>query len=53
MHLGTGVSIHLNHKKNAGKIEISFTSEKEFERLLAMLTDEDQKREYAISDFSV
>ena len=53
MHLGTGVSIHLNHKKNAGKIEISFTSEKEFERLLAMLTDEEQKREYAISDFSV
>jgi ParB family transcriptional regulator, chromosome partitioning protein len=53
MYLGTGVSIHLNHKKNTGKIEISFTSEKEFERLLAMLTDEDQKREYTISDFSV
>lgn len=40
MHLGTNVAIRLGRNKKKGKIEISFASEEEFERLLAMLTDE-------------
>ena len=41
MHLGTAVSIRLAQgKKSRGRIEISFTSEAEFERLLEMLTEE-------------
>lgn len=40
MYLGTSVSIRLGRNKKKGRIEISFTSEEEFERLLAMLTDE-------------
>lgn len=40
MHLGTNVAIRLGRNKKRGKIEISFTSEEEFERLLAILTDE-------------
>lgn len=40
MHLGTNVAIRLGRNKKKGKIEISFTSEQEFERLLAILTDE-------------
>lgn len=42
MHLGTAVSIKLGKQKDKGKIEISFTSEDELERLLAVLTDEGQ-----------
>lgn len=44
MHLGTSVAIRLGKNKKKGKIEISFTSEAEFERLLALLTDEDERR---------
>lgn len=41
MYLGTSVAIRLaKGKKDTGKIEISFTSEDEFERLLAILTEE-------------
>lgn len=40
MHLGTNVAIRLGRGKKKGKIEITFTSEEEFERLLALLTDE-------------
>lgn len=40
MHLGTNVAIRLGRNKKKGKIEISFASEEEFERLLAILTDE-------------
>lgn len=41
MHLGTAVSIRMaKGKKNVGKIEISFASEDEFERLLEILTEE-------------
>ena len=40
MHLGTNVSIHFNRKRQKGKIEISVASEAEFERLLALLTEE-------------
>lgn len=38
MHFGTNVAIHIN-KKNKGKIEISFASEAEFERLMSLLTE--------------
>jgi ParB family chromosome partitioning protein len=42
MHLGTAVSIRLAQgKKSSGRIEISFTSEAEFERLMALLTEEE------------
>ena len=44
MHLGTSVAIRLGRNKKKGKIEISFTSEAEFERLLALLTDEEERR---------
>lgn len=40
MHLGTNVAIRLGRGKKKGKIEISFASEEEFERILALLTDE-------------
>ena len=40
MHLGTNVSIRFNRKRQKGKIEISVASEAEFERLLALLTEE-------------
>ncbi|WP_301860817.1 ParB/RepB/Spo0J family partition protein [uncultured Megasphaera sp.] len=43
MHLGTSVAIRLDRNKKNGKIEISFTSEAEFERLLALLTDEPEE----------
>jgi ParB family chromosome partitioning protein len=43
MYLGTSVAIHVGKNKKKGKIEIAFTSEEEFERLLAMLTDEQDK----------
>jgi len=38
MHFGTNVAIRIN-KKNKGKIEISFASEAEFERLMSLLTE--------------
>lgn len=38
MHFGTNVVIRIN-KKNKGKIEISFASEAEFERLMSLLTE--------------
>ena len=40
MTLGTDVSIHLRSDPGKGKIEISFSSEAEFERLMAILTEE-------------
>lgn len=43
--LGTPVSIHFGKNRQKGKIEISFTSEAEFERLLARLTEEDERQE--------
>lgn len=42
MRLGTNVAIRVQ-KGNTGKIEISFSSEAEFERLLAFLTEENEK----------
>ncbi len=42
MRLGTNVAIRIQ-KGNTGKIEISFSSEAEFERLLALLTEENEK----------
>ena len=42
MRLGTNVAIRVQ-KGNTGKIEISFSSEAEFERLLALLTEENEK----------
>ena len=54
MHLGTSVAIRLGRNKKKGKIEISFTSEAEFERLLALLTDEEERRrDDGISSFHV
>ena len=54
MHLGTPVAIRVGRNKNKGKIEISFTSEKEFERILAMLTDEhDDMDHQPASSFTV
>lgn len=54
MHLGTAVAIRLGKNKKKGKIEISFTSEAEFERLLSILTDEGQESdESPISSFHV
>lgn len=54
MHLGTSVAIRLGRNKKKGKIEIAFTSEEEFERLLAILTDEEEERELSdISSFHV
>lgn len=43
VHLGTSVAIRLDQHKQKGKIEISFASEAEFERLLALLTDLDNR----------
>lgn len=43
--LGTPVAIHFGKNRQKGKIEISFTSEAEFERLLARLTEEDERQE--------
>lgn len=43
MSLGTAVSIKMNHRKKRGRIEISFASPEEFERLLALLTQEEEK----------
>ena len=40
MHLGTNVSIRFNRQRKKGKIEIAVASEAEFERLLALLTEE-------------
>lgn len=42
MRLGTNVAIRVQ-KGNTGKIEISFSSEAEFERLLVLLTEENEK----------
>jgi len=42
MYLGTPVAIKVNRRKKAGKIEITFSSETEFERLLALLTQEEE-----------
>lgn len=54
MYLGTAVSIHLGKNKKKGKIEISFTSEEEFERLLALLTEESDKIDNSpVSSFHV
>lgn len=54
MHLGTSVAIRLGRNKKKGKIEIFFTSEAEFERLLALLTDEEERRrDDGISSFHV
>lgn len=52
MHFGTAVAIHVG-KKNKGKIEISFTSEAELERLLAMLTEGDDVDTPSVSTFHV
>lgn len=46
MYLGTSVAIHIGKNKKKGKIEIAFTSEEEFERLLAMLTDEQDEMDH-------
>ena len=43
MSLGTAVSIKMNHRKKRGRIEISFASPEEFERPLALLTQEEEK----------
>ena len=40
MALGTDVAIQLGKGRKKGKIEISFSSEAEFERLLSILTEE-------------
>ena len=40
MALGTDVAIQLGRGRKKGKIEISFSSEAEFERLLSILTEE-------------
>ena len=40
IHLGTNVSIRFNRQRKKGKIEIAVASEAEFERLLALLTEE-------------
>lgn len=53
MHFGTPVSIHLGKNKKKGKIEISFTSEAELERLLALLTDDEDQPEGPVSSFHV
>lgn len=53
MHLGTNVAIRLGKGKKKGKIEISFSSEEEFERLLAILTDEPEERHGAVSSFTI
>lgn len=45
MHLGTVVAIRFPKGKGKGKIEISFASEDEFERLLSVLTDTEKRRE--------
>lgn len=53
LYLGTPVSIHLGKQKGKGKIEISFTSPAELERLLAMLTDDDDQSDAPVSTFHV
>ena len=54
MNLGAAVSIKFNRRKKAGRIEISFASEEEFERLLALLTQEEkEKQDGRISSFSL
>ena len=52
MYLGTSVAIRMNQKKKKGKIEISFTSEQEFERILAMLLEE-EKTHGDVTNFTV
>ncbi len=54
MRLGTSVAIRLGKNKKKGRIEISFASEEELERLLAILADEpDRMDEQAVSSFHV
>lgn len=54
MYLGTSVSIHVGRNKKKGKIEIAFTSEEEFERLLSMLTEgQDDKDPSSIDSFTI
>lgn len=53
MYLGTPVAIHMGKNQHKGKIEISFTSPEELERLLAMLTDDDTDQDQPVSTFHV
>lgn len=53
MHLGTAVAIHMGKNQKKGKIEISFTSPAELERLLAMLTDETPADSDPVTTFHV
>ena len=54
MHLGTSVAIRMGRNKKKGKIEITFTSEDELERLLHMLTDEEtEQKASTLSSFHV
>lgn len=54
MHLGTSVAIRMGRNKKKGKIEITFTSEDELERLLHMLTDEEtEQKDSTLSSFHV
>ncbi len=54
MHLGTSVAIRMGRNKKKGKIEITFTSEDELERLLHMLTDEKtEQKDSTLSSFHV
>lgn len=47
LSLGTPVAIHFGRNRQKGKIEISFTSEAEFERLLQRLTEEEERQDTA------
>lgn len=54
MHLGTNVAIRMGRNKKKGKIEITFASEEELERLLYMLTDEKSElKDSTLSSFHV
>ena len=54
MHLGTSVAIRMGRNKKQGKIEITFASEDELERLLHMLTDEEtESKDSTLSSFHV
>lgn len=53
LHLGTKVAIHLARGKKSGKIEISFASEKEFERLMSLLTDAEEAASGSAISFPV
>lgn len=54
MSLGTDVSIHLRQEPGKGKIEISFSSEAEFERLMSILVEEKEAhRRPPLSSFHI